>query len=347
MQEARTWRELLGQILSDPKERQHLIETLNITPITFTRWVSGESDPRPQNLRQLINALPQKYQEQMRKLVKEEKGVGEIAATPQETSLKAIPAEFYARVLVARASTTENLRFWSTCHLILQQAIGQLDPERRGMSIWVVRCMPPSGPYKKVRSLRESVGLGTAPWIGSLEQNAMFLGAESLAGNVVTLCRPGVIQNLDREHNLMPASRVDYEKSVAIYPILYAGRTAGVLLVSSTQVDYFLSQTRTDLVQQYADLVALAFEPQDFYMPEDIALCVMPSHKQQKEYFAKFRQMVAETMLRAATKNQPVNNMQADMLVWQKLEEELLQIPARQTVRDYSETPAVSIIKLY
>ncbi|GHO85002.1 GAF domain-containing protein [Dictyobacter formicarum] len=338
MQEARTWRELLGKIISDPKEKQHLIETLNVTSITFTRWVSGESDPRPQNLRQLINALPQRYQEQMRQLIKEEKGVAEIIAAPQEVSLKTIPSEFYARVLVARASIAENLRFWSTSHLILQQAIGQLDPERRGMSIWVVRCMPPSGPYKKVRSLRESVGLGTPPWVGNLEQTAMFLGAESLAGNVVTLCRPGIIQNLDKEHNLMPASRVEYEKSAAIYPILYAGRIAGVLLVSSTQIDYFLSQARTDLVQQYADLVALAFEPQDFYAPEDIALCVMPSHRQQKEYFSRFRQMVAETMLRAATKNQPVNNQQADMLVWKRLEEELLQIPARNVVHINLET---------
>jgi hypothetical protein len=328
MQEARTWRELLGQIIKDPKEKQRLVEELNITPITLTRWVNKESDPRSQNLRQLITALPQ-YREQLQKLLKEEKGFGDFSYTIQDESVKAVPAEFYARVLVARASTSENLRFWSTCHLILQQAIGQLDPDRRGMSIWVVRCMPPSGPYQKVRSLRESVGLGTPPWVGNLEQNAMFLGAESLAGNVVTLYRPGIIQNLDDEHNLMPATRVEHEKSAAIYPILYAGRIAGVLLVSSTEINYFLSQARTELVQHYADLIALAFEPEDFYAPEQIALCVMPSHPEQKEYFSKFRQLVAQTMLNAATRHQPVNNLQADVLVWQQLEEELLKIPAR------------------
>lgn len=330
MQEARTWRELLSYILNDPKEKQHILDVLGITPITLTRWVNGESDPRPQNLRQLINALPQKYQEQMRKLIKGEKGMGGAPSPMHDTALKTIPSEFYARVLVARASTTENLRFWSTCHLILQQAIGQIDPDRRGMSIWVVRCMPPSGRYHKVRSLRESVGLGTPPWVGNLEQNAMFLGAESLAGNVVTLCRPGIIQNMDNEHSLMPASRVEYEKSAAIYPILYAGRIAGVLLVSSTEVDYFLSQTRTDLVQHYADLVALAFEPSDFYAPEEIALCVMPSHQEQRAYFSRFRQMVAETMLTAAAHNKSVNNIQADMLVWCQLEDELLRLPAHQ-----------------
>ncbi len=330
MQEARTWRELLGQIIKDTREKQRLIEELNITPITLTRWVNGESDPRAQNLRQLISVLPQ-YRDQFQRLLKEERGFSDFSYSIQDESVKAIPAEFYGRVLVARASTSENLRFWSTCHLILQQAIGQLDPDRRGMSIWVVRCMPPSGPYNKVRSLRESVGLGTPPWVGNLEQNAMFLGAESLAGSVVTLYRPGIIQNLDDEHNLMPAARVEHEKSAAIYPILYAGRIAGVLLVSSTEINYFLSPARIELVQHYADLIALAFEPEDFYTPEQIALCVMPSHAEQKEYFAKFRQLVAKTMLTAATRNQPVNNLQADVLVWQQLENELLKIPAQRS----------------
>ncbi len=324
MHEAQTWRELLGMIITDNKEKQRIVEELNISPVTLTRWINGESDPRPQNLRHLINILPQ-YRGQFLLLVKGEKGLSDLANPPQETTGKEIPSEFYAQVLVARVSTPNNLRFWSTCNLIFQQALGQLDPERLGMAIWVVSCMPPSGPYHKVRSLRESVGLGTPPWTGNLEQKAMFLGAESLAGNVVTLCRPGIIENLDEEHNLMPASRVEHEKSAAIYPILYAGRIAGVFLVSSTQYNHFLSQARTALVQHYADLVALAFEPEDFYAPEDIALSMMPSHEEQKPYFAKFRQLVAYTMIDGASKSQPLNNIQADEKVWQELEEELLQ----------------------
>jgi hypothetical protein len=328
MEEARTWREILGQVIKDPKEKQRLVDELDITPITLTRWVNGESDPRPQNLRQLINALP-KQREQIQKLLREERGLGDLSYSDDEAT-KFIPAEFYARVLLARASTNENLRSWTTCHLILQQALEQLDPDQRGMSIWVVRCMPPSGPHNKVRSLRESVGVGTSPWVGDLEPSAMFLGAESLAGNVVTLFRPGIIQDLNEAHNLMPATRVAYEQSAAIYPILYAGRIAGVLLISSTEINYFLSQSRNDLVQYYADLTALAFDPEDFYTPEQIALCVMPSHEEQKEYFTNFRQMVAETMLHAANKNRPVNAIQADLLVWQRLEDELLKLAALQ-----------------
>lgn len=332
MQEAQTWRDLLGMIIGRSKEKQRIADALGVTPITLTRWVNKDSEPRPQNLRHLINVIPQHYRERFTDLLKEEKGFTDFSRSISEDQSKEIPSEFYARVLAARATTNENLRFWSICHLILQQAIGQLDPERLGMSIWVVRCMPPSGPFHKVRSLRESVGLGTPPWSGNLEQSAMFLGAESLAGSVVTLCRPGVIQNLDEEYSLMPASRVEGEKSVAIYPLLYAGAIAGVLLVSSTQYNYFLSQTRTTLVHNYADLITLAFEPEDFYAPEDIALSIMPFHDEQKKYFTKFRQLVAEAMKNAATNKQPINNLLADTLVWQKLENDLLEISTQKEI---------------
>ena len=124
--------------------------------------------------------------------------------------------------------------------------------------------------------------------------------------------------------------RVDLEKSVAIYPILYAGCIAGVFLVSSTQYNHFLSQARTSLMQKYADLLALAFEPEDFYTPDEIALHVMPDQHDQKQYFVKFRRMVADTMIDAASKNQPANNIEADKVVWEKLEEELLQFAAQQ-----------------
>lgn len=244
----------------------------------------------------------------------------------QEAPIQTIPSEFYARVLAAHTSTDKHQRFWSTSRLILQQAIGQLDPKCQGLSIWIVSCMPPSGPFNKVRSLRESIGIGTFPWHNDLEQNALFLGAESLAGNVVTLCRPGIIQNLEKKHNLIPASHIEYERSAAIYPILYTGLIAGVLLVSSTQIDYFLAQVHPELVQAYANLAALAFTPEDFYPPEKIALCIMPPHEEQKAHFAHFRQMVEYVIITAAKKNQPINNQQADMLVWKQLEEKLLQI---------------------
>ena len=56
----------------------------------------------------------------------------------------------------------------------------------------------------------------------------------------------------------------------------------------------------------------------------------MPSHEEQKRYFTKFRQLIANTMIDAASRNRPVNNIEADYIVWQRLEDELLQLPISQ-----------------
>ncbi len=326
MQKPQTWRSLLEMIISEPKEKQRIIEELNITAITLSRWVNGDSDPRPQNLRTLINALPQ-YREQFLELLKEEKGIEDIRNPLPDDSPKEIPSQFYEQVFVARASTTENLRFWSMSQLILQQAITQLDPARQGIAAWVVSCMPPSTAAQKVRSLREVTGMGTPPWPANLEQSAVFLGAESLAGNVVTSCRHSIVQNLDTEYPSLPYTRGEHEKSAAVYPILYAGHIAGVLLVSSAEYNHFLSQQRTNLVQQYADLIALAFEPEDFYAPEDIVLGVMPPPKIQQKYYGQYRRMLIEQMGTISTSQQRVNSIQADLRTWQPLEEVLLRLP--------------------
>src|ERR1700736_2501133 len=86
MHEERTWRNLLADIIRDGKARQRLIDELDITSITLTRWVNGQSNPRPQNLRRLISVLPQ-YGEQLRGLLKEDSNFREeIALEPKQTA---------------------------------------------------------------------------------------------------------------------------------------------------------------------------------------------------------------------------------------------------------------------
>jgi hypothetical protein len=329
MHEAQSWRELLGKIISDNKEKTRLTEELHVTAITLGRWANGESDPRPHNLRHLVNILPE-YREKFFDLMKGEKVFKDTFNPTQEDEVKDIPSEFYVHVFETRAKTPARLRYRSTCNLILKQALGQLDADQQGMGIWVVTCMPPSGLYNKVRSLRESIGIGTPPWPPNLEQQAMFLGAESLAGNVVTLCRPNVVQDLKKENSQNPLSITENEKSSAIAPILYAGNIAGVLLVSSAQSNYFTSQARVSLIYKYADLLALAFDPKDFYSPDDIALNVMPHQDDQKPYFARFQQMLRDATIEMSSKHLPANNDEAELMVWQRLEKELLQHAARQ-----------------
>ncbi len=322
MQEPQSWRELLGSIVGDPQERLTIAQELGVSPVTLSRWVNKESDPRPQNLRHLVTTLPA-YREMLIELISEE--FPDFSATIEDDSSKEIPSTFYSRIFHARASTNDTLRFWSISHLILQQALGQLDPNRLGMSIIIVRCMYPHEDGK-IHSLRESTGLGTPPWNGDLEQKSMFLGAESLAGFVVTSCRSAVIQNIDEDKTLLPAHHVEHEKSAAAYPIMFAGRVAGCLLVSSTYANHFLSQSRLTLIKNYADLVSLAFEAEEFYDPRQIELRIVPLHSVQKTYFSNFRQRVAFEMIQASQQGHSINNIEAEKLVWQQLEKELLDV---------------------
>ena len=182
MQEATTWRELLGSIIQDPQERRRLANELGVNPITLTRWVNGESSPRSQSIQRLLNALPQHRKALLDQLLDEFGGlITESEDTLTEDSLSKIPSEFYIRALHTRATIPQVLRFSSLCDLILQQALEQLDPNRKGIAATVVRCMPPAAD-KKIHSLRESVGRGTPPWESNLDQQAILLGADLWLG---------------------------------------------------------------------------------------------------------------------------------------------------------------------
>lgn len=326
MQAPIPWRELLGKIIQDPQERQRIANELGVNPITLSRWVSGESKPREHNLKQLFNALPQQ-RGLLLELIAEE--FPEFATFAQDDVIadlsQEIPSEFYTRILNTYATSSKEHQFWAISNLILQQALGQLDPNQVGMAINIVQCMPPSGEHHKIRSLRERAGRGTPPWPLSLEQRAIFLGAESLAGYAVTSCHPVFIQD-SNQGGVFPAHWVEYEKSAAAFPIMRSGATAGCLLVSSTQPEYFVPARRT-ILQNYATLMLLAFSPEQMYETHDLDLQPMPHYRTQEKYLFDFRKRVSKLMLEAAQKKHPMSIFEAERLVWQQLEEELLTLP--------------------
>ncbi len=326
MQEATTWRELLGSIIQDPQERRRLATELGINPVTLTRWVNNESSPRSQSIQRLLNALPQHRKALLDQLLDEFGGlIDEADDSSTEDLLYKIPNEFYFRVLRTRATIPKVLRFSSLCDLILQQALEQLDPNRVGIAVTVVRCMPPSTD-KKIRSLRESVGRGTPPWESNLDQQAILLGAESLAGNAVSLSRLVVNQDLSEEYSLSPGYHGQGEESAAAAPIMLEGKVAGCLLISSSQKNYF-QQSRQTLIESYADLIAVAFESAEFYDIRQIELGLVPFQDVQKLYLSSFRQRLSETMIQATKNQQPLTIFEAEQIVWQQFEAEMLRLP--------------------
>jgi GAF domain-containing protein len=158
-----------------------------------------------------------------------------------------------------------------------------------------------------------------------MKHEVAYLGIESLAGYALSNAHLLSIQ--DRSDTLMfyPARWLDWEKSSAVCPIMREGRFAGSLIVSSTQPGYFLSY-REMLIRNYAELMVLAFEPEEFYELSDIQLAMMPEFDVQEQYFHTIRQRISKVMEEGTTKKPPVNISEAEQIVWQQLEEEFVQL---------------------
>jgi hypothetical protein len=321
-----SWRYLLGKIISDMQERQRIANELGVSTVTLTRWASDVSDPRPQNLRRLLVALPYHRRVLLDSITQEFPDfVLPLNDSVQDEGPGVIPSAFYARVLNAYATTPRMQRSWSVAKLILQQALSQLDPEQVGVAVTLVQCMPPAQDGK-IHSLRERTGYGTVPWHMDLEPYVIFLGAESLAGYVVGSCQQRVIQNHQEYNGLLPAHWVEWEKSAAAYPILRTGSVAGCLLVSCTEPNYFLP-FRRKLIQDYADLLALVFGASEYYDLGRIQLVAMPHYHTQESYLVNFRSQVSHLLKLQVLEGQSISLAEAEHRVWQQLEEQFISLP--------------------
>ena len=315
------WHALLKSVINTPQEKQRIADFLGVSLPTLTRWLNGDVRPRLQNLRPLLDALPE-HRSTLLSLLKREYGdvfdeMGAVDEVPEE-----IPSSFYERVLHACGELPFPIRSWSICDLILQQALRQLDPKRVGMEITVVRCMYHTE-KRKVRSLRETMGRGTPPWSNTPHRPPVLLGAEALVGYIVTSGHGVAIQNAEEGQSLYPARWMDGERSAVGYPITRGAGVAGCLHVSCALANYF-TPARQALIRGYAELMTLAFEPHEFYPPEDIQIHVMPSYDTQKQAFATFRQRVSKILIQAARERIQMNIVQAEQLAWQQIEDELL-----------------------
>lgn len=322
MEEPKTWRELLGQVTSEPREKQRVAEALGINPITLTRWVTYKSNPRPDNLRPLLNVLPS-YRKQFAALIaREYPHIFHEVASANDIQPD-IPSAFYARVLNAHTTSPPMLRAASVCILILQQILEHLDPHHRGMAVVVLQCIPPL-PGRRVRSVRKTLTRGTVPW-NSYENQTLFLGAESLAGHALISGRFTTIQSREEKKRMFPTHYVQMEESTVAYPILLADRTAGCLYIVSTQRNYF-SQVHLDLIQRYVDLMVLAFSDNEFYPLQSIELGLMPSYDQQLPYLTTVQRRVTQLIIEASRDHQPLTRPEAEQAVWQAIEDELLRL---------------------
>ncbi len=313
------WREFLGKAIVDTQERQRIANELGVSTVTLTRWSNGVSNPRPQNLRHLLRALPQ-HRTVLVELIHEEfpDVIQTIGDDLEKDESQEIPLELYTHVMHAYSTLAKTQRFWTLSNFILNQALGQLDPNHVGLAVTLIKCMPPKQGI--IRSLREHVGHGTPPWGSNLEQQAVLLGSESMAGFTVMNGRPLIRQNQKEQEGRFPAHWTEWEVSATAYPIQRAGTVAGSFVVSSTQPDYFLP-FRVKLIEQYSELLSLAFEQEEFYPLDVINLYEMPVYTAQRAPLTTLHRRAIKLMQEAVQRKEILPLQQATERAWQQIEE--------------------------
>jgi transcriptional regulator with XRE-family HTH domain len=321
MEASQTWRELLGKVIADPQERQRIADALGVNPITLTRWATNKSNPRQDNLRPLFEALPQ-YRQLLTRLIAQEfpQLINEDLA--QESIATTIPSSFYAQVLNVHTTSPTRLRVSTLRLLILQQIITHLDPHQEGILAVIAQCVPPRA-GQKVRSLHMTYGRSTPTWGSLIENRILFFGAESQIGQALSTAQPVVVNTPEVREMLFPMYGTPFDTSSLAYPLLQAERVAGCLAVASTQTHYFTPE-RLELLQEYAHLLVLAFEPDEFYDLQDVELGMMPPAERQQVHLMNFQKRVTQHLIQASQSNQVLSRPQAELMVWQELEEEFL-----------------------
>jgi transcriptional regulator with XRE-family HTH domain len=309
---------LLGKILADAQKRERLLKS-GINQSTLARWQSGESEPRWTSIQLILEHCQEEDRAALVPVIEQLWPLAwqqTITHDSAQINPAAIPSAFYSRILLTLAETPDSLRYLSICHLVLHQALQHLDPDREGMHISVIRCMP-SVIDNRIRYLRESAGLGTLSTASGLETDGALFGAESLAGEAVSSYQLVTRQGCSSSGY----SEAEVGSAVAT-PILRAGRISGCLLVESQSL--CLSPEVCALIKEYALLIALAFDSKDFFDQAALSLSVMPSKPIQQPLLASLHERKI-ALMRAGG----MESRQAENLALQQIVDELTRSPSR------------------
>ena len=322
MDELREWRTLLGTLISDPQERQRLASAIAVNPVTLTRWVTNKSQPRSDNLRQLLEALPQ-HREQLAVLMREEFPTLATYEQDSREGLQEIRSEFYASVMSSSASLLPIVRTHTIITMILQQIVEHFDPMRQGMIVSIEQCVPPV-PGERVHSLRRVMEQTSSE--GPIEYRTQFCGAESQAGRTVLYGSLISVQNIAEMERRYAIRYQQKEASLVTSPIMKMDRFAGCLTIFMPQQNYFTPQ-HLKLVRAYANLLVPGFEENDFYSLSEIDLGIIPPLSLQLPLFRDFRLRVTRYMAQVPPECGGMTRPQAEQIVWKQIENELLSMP--------------------
>lgn len=259
----------------DRPEITRVAKELDVAENTIYRWMNGNSEPRPMYLKSLIEVLPEHRNNLTYAINQTFPG----ALDSLEAGIREVQKDLYCRVLELITTTAEpDARRWQITQTIFEYALLHLDSERRGLAITYAKLMPTR--TDGIHSLCEATMRGNYPWPFALENHA-YLGSTTLAGTAAMLQRMQTWDNLNDSERLQ--FEVDeFERSACAYPVFRGGCIAGVLIVSSTQPNFFVNPIASQAVVEYAQLLSLAFHEEEFYPFSMLSLRPMPDLKWQR-----------------------------------------------------------------
>lgn len=256
-------------------EIERVAQELGVADNTIYRWMSGRTEPRPAHLKKLPDALPEQRGNLLYAINKTFPGVLEI----HSSGIGEVQKDIYRRVLELVATIVEDdARLWQISEAIFEYALLHLDPQYQGLAITYAKLMPPH--TDGIHSLREAAMRGNYPWPATLDCKA-YLGSTTLACTAAMLQQPQTWDHLKQEARLQ-AVVDENERSACACPVMRAGRLAGVLIISSTQPNFFNDPIAHQTIVEYARLLALALRDADFQPPSLLNFRPMPDLKWQR-----------------------------------------------------------------
>jgi len=273
---------LRSTLQRDRGEIARVARDLDVAENTIYRWMNGSSDhPRPVHLKRLPEVLPE-YRTQLINVINQTFGgifSSELLGTRE------VPKDMYVRILeINAANDDEEARFWQISQAIFDHALQHLDPELMGLAITYAKLMPPR--EDGIHSLLELSIRGHSPWPELFDSKA-YLGSTTLAGAAIMTQRLQIWSSTDNNSRIL-VEIDENEHSACAVPVIRGAHVAGVLIVSSTQPDFFRDPVHSQAVNEYALLLNIGLNSRDFYPFSLLSMRPMPTLKWQREQIAQF-----------------------------------------------------------
>ena len=263
---SQTWRDLLGELIETPSERERLASELGVHPWTPWRWIEDKTRPRAKYLKKIPDLFPKQKAMLLQLLRKDYPGLfPEMQEMREGESQAQIPSIYYARLLSALSSdpvfgseTIYHLGLIQLASQLIPLAetgvyIMSLSPSRH--SLYTIADMTYDGKNMRVRPRHTVV------------DHLLFAGRESIAGVAVMNKQPAQTQ------------------AELAFPLLRRGKVAGCLWVIST-VEEEWSKTKRNLLALYAELLAITFEESQCAVGVELAR--VPDYSTQRRLLALY-----------------------------------------------------------